>query len=289
MSAPRIPGQAASQRNGWFSAHRFLLLRRLSQIFFLSLFLAGPWFGLWIAKGNLASSLTFGVLPLTDPLIALQSVFARHRPETQMLIGAGLVLIAYLLLGGRTFCSFVCPINPLTDLAAWSRRRFFPDKGLILKPATRNWLLGGVLLASALSGTIAWETVNPVTSFWRSLVFGGLAGWAFAAAIFLFDLFVAKHGFCGHLCPVGAFYGLIGRATLLRVSARGKNRCDDCLDCFAVCPEPQVIAPALRGAGSPAILAGACTACGRCADVCPEKIFAFTHRFDRRVDPAPHP
>jgi len=28
--------------------------------------------------------------------------------------------------------------------------------------------------------------------------------------------------------------------------------------------------------------------CGACADACPERVFRFTHRFDRRVDaPAP--
>ncbi|MCW2282261.1 ferredoxin-type protein NapH [Rhodoblastus acidophilus] len=284
MTFERIPGVAATARRGWFAAHKFLLLRRLSQLGFLALFLTGPWFGLWIAKGTLASSLTLNVLPLTDPLVALQSLLARHVPEARMLTGAAIVLIAYLLLGGRTFCSWVCPINPVTDLAGYLRRRFVEGKGLILKPATRYWGLGGVLLASAVTGSIAYEVINPVTTFWRDLVFGGVAGLVMAAMIFLFDLFVAKNGFCGHLCPVGAFYGLIGAKTVLRVSARGRENCDDCLDCFAVCPEPLVIAPALRGKDSPVIRSGACTACGRCADVCSEHIFVYATRFDRRVE-----
>ena len=53
--------------------------RRFSQLSILALFLLGPWFGLWIVKGNLNSSLTLDVLPLTDPYVLLQSLVAGYR------------------------------------------------------------------------------------------------------------------------------------------------------------------------------------------------------------------
>ena len=134
--------------------------------------------------------------------------------------------------------------------------------------------------------TIAWELVNPVTMLHRGLVTGGILGLGSAAlataAVFLFDLGIAQRGWCGHLCPVGAFYGLVGRFSLIRVSAVNRAACDDCLDCFAVCPERQVIAPALRGAAKgvgPLILSGDCTNCGRCIDVCSKAVFRFAPRF----------
>lgn len=290
MIASRIPGREAARLYGWWRAYRFLLLRRAAQLGFLGLFLTGPLFGVWIAKGTLASSVTFDVLPLTDPFILLQSLAARHLPEATALIGAAIVLGAYLLLGGRTYCSWVCPINPVTDLAAYLRRRFDLDKGWSMKPATRWWLLALVLVVSAATGTIAWELVNPITAFWRAAVFGAGLGVVGVIAIFAFDLFAVRHGWCGHICPVGAFYGLVGRVTLLRVSAPGRARCDDCLDCYSVCPEMHVIAPALRGERTgrgPVIASGDCTVCGRCIDVCPERVFTLTHRFDDRLDPAP--
>ncbi|HAY28250.1 MAG TPA: quinol dehydrogenase ferredoxin subunit NapH, partial [Candidatus Accumulibacter sp.] len=40
--------------------------------------------------------------------------------------------------------------------------------------------------------------------------------------------------------------------------ASKRAACNDCMDCFEVCPEPQVIRPALKGAGKgigPVILA----------------------------------
>lgn len=277
----RLPGPASTAARGWFAAHRFLILRRLSQLFFLGLFLSGPLAGLWIAKGTLASSMTFDVLPLTDPLFALQSMLARHWPEATALLGAAIVLAAYAATRGRLYCAWVCPVNPVADAAQWLRRRLGWRKSLRLERRTRYWLLGGVLLAALLTGTVVWEQVNPVTVLHRGLVFGASAalgaGVAVAAAIFLFDLGVADRGWCGHLCPVGAFYGLVGAKGSLAVAAPRREACDECLDCYAVCPEPHVIGPALHGSPSSSrvIANGDCTACGRCIDVCHQSVFAF--------------
>jgi len=98
--------------------------------------------------------------------------------------------------------------------------------------------------------------------------------------IFLLDLFVSRRAWCGHLCPVGAFYSLLGFVSPLRVSAANRAKCDDCMDCFRVCPEQQVIKPASRrGQGlGPVILSGNCTNCGRCIDVCARDVFQFDIR-----------
>lgn len=286
MSANRNAGAAAREQHGVWIANRWLILRRATQLGFFLLFASGPWLGIWIAKGTLASSMTLDVLPLSDPLIILQSLVARHMPETLALVGAAIVLVAYMLVGGRVYCSWVCPVNPVTDLAAWLRRRMDIGKGWALKPSQRYWFLASVLVASAVTGTIAFELVNPITTIYRNLLFGVSWGLSLLAMIFLFDLFVARNGWCGHLCPVGAFYGLLNANGLLRVTARGRERCDDCMDCYAVCPEMHVISPALKAKGntSPIIANWDCTSCGRCIDVCPEKVFAFTHRFDHRID-----
>ncbi|MFN0184442.1 MAG: quinol dehydrogenase ferredoxin subunit NapH [Aquabacterium sp.] len=264
-------------------ARRWLLARRLSQAGILLLFGLGPWFGWWLVKGNLSSSLTLGVLPLTDPYTLLQSLAAGHWPLATAWLGAALVLGLYLLVGGRSYCAWVCPVNPLTDAAAWLRRRLGLRGGLRLTRHLRHGLLLATLLAAAGSGSLAWELVNPVSMLHRGLIFGMGAGWAVLAALFLFDLLVAERGWCGHLCPVGAFYSLPGRIGLLRVAAVRRSACNDCADCYAVCPEPQVIKPALKavdGAG-PAILSAQCTNCARCIDVCSKDVFAFGTRWAR--------
>lgn len=285
MSANLTPYVEAFEKKGFWLSQRFLILRRFSQFFFLALFLTGPMFSVWIAKGTLASSMTLGVLPLTDPFVLAQSLAARHWPETLALLGAAIVLGAYLLLGGRSYCAWVCPVNPVADLAATLRRRLGITHSAKLRPEWRKYIAVGAIITSAITGIVAWELVNPVTAFHRALVFGLWFGVASVVAIFIFDLLVAKHGWCGHLCPVGAAYGAIGKFSLLRVAAPNRAACDDCMDCFAICPEPHVISPALRGGktgASPVILSPDCTLCGACIDVCPEQVFRFTHRFDAR-------
>jgi len=97
---------------------------------------------------------------------------------------------------------------------------------------------------------------------------------------------VSRRGWCGHLCPMGAFYGLLGHISILRVSAKKRQACNDCMDCFVVCPEPHVITPALRGADTqtgPLILSGDCTNCARCIDVCSKDVFAFDFRFNNHA------
>lgn len=276
------PGAEAVAVKGWLQANRWLLLRRATQVGLLLLFLAGPWFGLWIVKGNLASSLTLDTLPLTDPLLLLQELLAGQWPVSSAFIGAGIVLLFYLLVGGRVYCSWVCPINIVTDAAEWLRRRLGLKGGAHFPRATRYWMLGAVFGLALLTGTLAWEWVNPVSMVFRGLVFGMGLAWGMVAAIFLFDLLISRRGWCGHLCPVGAFYGLLGKGALLRVAADKRAACDDCLDCFSVCPEQQVIRPALKGASKgigPVIVPGECTNCGRCIDVCAKDVFHFTSRF----------
>ncbi|MBT0963097.1 quinol dehydrogenase ferredoxin subunit NapH [Denitromonas iodatirespirans] len=277
------PGAEAVQEKGWWRAHKWLLLRRASQLGILALFLLGPWFGLWIVKGNLSSSLTLGVLPLTDPYLLLQSVAAGQWPYKEAVLGAGIVAAFYLLFGGRLFCSWVCPVNLVTDAAAWLRRRLGIKGGKVPSEYTRYWLLGLMLAASALTGSLAWEWVNPVSMLHRGLIFGFGLSWGIVLGVFVYDLLLASRGWCGHVCPVGAFYGVLNKTALIRVTADKRAECNDCMDCFAVCPEPQVIRPALKAVAQdhPLILDQDCTSCGRCIDVCSKDVFRLTTRFDR--------
>lgn len=281
MSAQRIGAEAVAAK-GWLGAHRFLLARRATQAGILALFLLGPLAGLWIVKGNLAYSLTLNTLHLADPYVLLQSLLAGHVPEKAGIIGGLTVLGFYFLVGGRAYCSWVCPVNLVTDAAKWLRDRLgIRGPGANISRNARYWVLGLTLVMALATGTLAWEMVNPVSMLPRGLIFGMGAAWVVVGAVFLFDLFVSRHGWCGHVCPVGAFYGLVNRWSPLKVNAAQRARCNDCMDCFAVCPEPQVIKPALKGESQglgPVILAPACTNCGRCIDVCSKDVFSFGSR-----------
>ena len=277
----RIAGREAAQKKGWLQAQKWLLLRRISQLGILGLFLLGPLAGIWIVKGSLSASETLGFLPLSDPLIILQSFIAGHTIAVKALIGTLLVITLYVLTGGRAYCSWVCPINMLTDGTAWLNRRLDLNRSFNLSRSVRYWLLAAILVMAYISGAIIWEWLNPVTIFQRGLLFGMGLGWIMVGAILFLDTFVVKHGWCGHLCPVGAFYSLLGFFSFLRVKAAQREQCTDCMDCFTVCPEPQVIRPALKGDehSSPVILSNNCINCGRCIDTCPHNVFQFSKRF----------
>ncbi|HAS6503222.1 TPA: quinol dehydrogenase ferredoxin subunit NapH [Vibrio parahaemolyticus] len=270
-------GKEAVEKLGWWRAHRFLILRRLCQFAIIALFMAGPTLG--VLTGNLSSSMLFDTVPLSDPLIVLQALATGHIPEFNALLGVVIVVVFYAILAPRAFCAWVCPLNIVTDLAAWLRRKFNIKASYRWSPAIRYWLIPVLMLGSALSGAILWTWLDPVAAMHRGLVFGMGAGWVLIALVFVLDLLLVEHGWCGHLCPLGATYGVIGRKSLLRVTAVRREDCTKCMDCFYVCPEPEVLRQPLKE-GDRRVMDQNCISCGRCLDVCPEHVFEFKNRLN---------
>ncbi|MCF7370520.1 quinol dehydrogenase ferredoxin subunit NapH [Vibrio sp. J2-3(2022)] len=268
-------GKEAVEKLGWWRAHRFLILRRLCQLTIIALFMAGPTLG--ALTGNLSSSMLLDTVPLSDPLIVLQALATGHVPEFNALLGVVIVVVFYAILAPRAFCAWVCPLNIVTDLAAWLRRKLNIKASYRWSPTIRYWLIPVLMLGSALSGAILWTWLDPVAALHRGLVFGMGAGWVLIALVFVLDLLLVEHGWCGHLCPLGATYGVIGRKSLLRVTAVRREDCTKCMDCFYVCPEPEVLRQPLKE-GDRRVMDQNCISCGRCLDVCPEHVFEFKNR-----------
>ncbi|WP_416827313.1 4Fe-4S binding protein, partial [Helicobacter ganmani] len=107
--------------------YRYLFLRRIVQIGLLALYVLGNYTSFKILQGNLSSSLVFGVIPLSDPYAILQLFFAGSIVGANALLGALLILLLYGLFLGRAYCSFVCPMNLITDFASFLRRAFGLD------------------------------------------------------------------------------------------------------------------------------------------------------------------
>ncbi len=273
-------GKEALEKLGWWRAHRFLILRRLCQFTIIALFMAGPTLG--ILTGHLSSSMLLDTVPLSDPLIVLQALATGHVPEFNALLGVVIVVVFYAILAPRAFCAWVCPLNIVTDLAAWLRRKLNIKASYRWSPVIRYWLIPVLMLGSALSGAILWTWLDPVAALHRGLVFGMGAGWVLIALVFVLDLLLVEHGWCGHLCPLGATYGVIGRKSLLRVTAVRREDCTKCMDCFYVCPEPEVLRQPLKE-GDRRVMDQNCISCGRCLDVCPEHVFEFKNRLSVKV------
>ncbi|MDD3059791.1 MAG: quinol dehydrogenase ferredoxin subunit NapH [Sulfurimonas sp.] len=258
--------------------YRYLIMRRVTQIALLILYFGANAWGWKILQGNLSSSLVFGLVPLSDPFAALQMLAAGALLATNLLIGAGIIAAFYLIVGGRVFCSWVCPINMITDAANYLRRKLQIDKLPNRQSVSRKmryWILALSLILSFFMGVTAFEFVSPISMMHRGIIFGLGFGWAAMLIIFLFDLFVLKNGWCGHVCPLGGFYSLLGSFSLIRVKHTQEN-CTLCMKCKLVCPEHQVLH--MIGKESLPVLSGECTNCARCIEVCDDDALGFSLR-----------
>jgi ferredoxin-type protein NapH len=209
----------------------------------------------------------------------MQMVAAGAVVATDLLLGVAVVTLFYFLIGGRAFCSWVCPINMVTDSANFLRRIFDIDRAQLQKqPISRNvryWVLGLSIVVSAFMGIAAFEFISPISMLHRGIVFGIGFGWAAVLIIFIFDLFVLKNGWCGHICPLGGFYSLLGKFSFIRVHHIEEN-CTLCMKCKVVCPEKQVLH--MIGKESLPVLSGECTNCARCIEVCDDDALKFSIR-----------
>ena len=254
---------------------KFLIARRIIQVSILFLFFGGNYYGWSVLKGNLSFSYIFDTIPLSDPYAILQMLVAGASIASSALIGAVLIFLFYALLGGRAFCSWVCPVNIITDAANWSRRKFGFDMIAKKQPSSRKlryWILAISLIISYFFGVGAFEFISPISMVHRGLIFGIGFGIATIVILFFFDLFVLKNGWCGHLCPLGGFYSIIGKFRLLKVK-HDSSACTACMKCKVVCPEEQVLSMIAKE--SAPVVSGECINCGRCIDVCDDNALGF--------------
>ncbi|RXJ66230.1 quinol dehydrogenase ferredoxin subunit NapH [Halarcobacter ebronensis] len=258
--------------------NKYLILRRFVQISIMVLYFGANAWGWNILIGNLSSSKILGLIPMSDPYAVLQMFASGAIIASDIFIGALIAILFYSIIGGRAFCSWVCPVNMITDLANYIRRKFGLNRIQKKQPATRSmryWIIAISLVISAIFGVAAFEFISPISMLHRGIIFGLGFGWAAILIIFLFDLFVLKNGWCGHICPLGGFYSLIGRFSLIRVEHQ-EEKCTLCMKCKEVCPESQVLF--MVGKSSGQVLLGECTNCARCIEVCDDDALNFSIR-----------
>lgn len=258
--------------------HRFFLSRRIVQIVILSTYFLANLYGWHVVRGNLSSSVVFGFIPLSDPFATLQMFFAGAVISADILLGVAVVLFFYGVIGGRFFCSWVCPVNIITESASWLRKKLpFEEKesAVSFSRNLRYWVIAISLILSYLFSLAAFEMISPIGIAHRGVIFGFTFGfgWSFLVAIFLFDLFSQKYGWCGHICPLGGFNALIGKYSLIKV-VHDKDKCLLSMECFKVCPEVEVLE--MVGKKSHIIGGAGCIKCGRCIEVCENDAFKIS-------------
>lgn len=263
--------------------YKYLTARRITQTAVMFLFFAGNAFGWNVLRGNLSSAKVLDAIPLSDPFAVLQSYSAGAAIAADALTGAIVILLFYAVLGGRVFCGWVCPVNMVTDLANKIRTSFHLDarwKSWNVDRGVRYWIIALSIVLSAVLGVTAFEWISPIGALHRGIIYGFGFGWAFILIVFLFDLFAVKNGFCGHLCPLGGFYSLIGRFGFLRIDY-DRDKCTLCMKCTDICPEKQVLH--MVGEQSGPVLSGECINCGRCVEVCDDDAVNFSSIYSKKI------
>lgn len=285
----------------WARENKWRLLRRTVQILVILLLLS-PVVGLGVFSGTLISGELFGIT-LTDPLAALDYALAAKTVTVSVFVGAILIIGFYFVVGGRVFCSWVCPIHLVSEQA----RRFNKKRSALSHERSRHrkyWVLGIVLVLSFVTYRPVFELISPIGAISQNIALGtGYAGvepqaggltdmdgvvagrgdgtrWILLNSslllvlfVMLTDAFVTRGWWCEHTCPVGALYSIVGRwsPTRIRIDQRA---CTNCGECQEVCPVPDVLDPAVGG-DTDRVLSGDCSNCLNCVDVCSEKALAL--------------
>ncbi len=241
---------------------------------------------LQVLEGTLVGSRFIG-LHLIDPFVTLQVFLAHRAIPVNMAIGTLTVLIAYFVLGGRSFCAWICPYGMLSEIGEHIRFRLI-EKGIIKKRTplpdkTKFFIWAALLIACFLTGLLVFETFNVVGIIYRALLYGGAFSLMIVLLVLLAEIFISRRVWCRSICPVGTTYGLLNLVSLLKLKAE-KPRCNQCGACTAVCHAPKALAPVFdKNDKALYIVSTDCTMCGRCVDVCEENVLSFSNRLKNLV------
>ena len=190
------------------------------------------------------------------------------------------------LLGGRIFCAFACPFGWLQEMLSrvtrwkiriprlWNGLKYL---ALLLMVVLIPLILG---YDQAARFNLYFCKICPDGSLTASLPaylskakdpFGGATNpYLFRFGILLLFLglmLIVSRPFCRLLCPLGAFYGLLSKWALFRITPQSQL-CVSCGKCHQVCPVD--LLPE-KEAGS-----RECIACMECIKTCPKKAIEWS-------------
>ena len=238
-------------------------------------------------EGSMIASRLMG-FHMVDLFSGLEVIAAHGKIATNLLMGLIFVAVVYLILGGRSFCSWVCPYGLLSE---WSEslHKKLVEANLIKKrkKVTTSWkffIAFCFWAASYGSGYLVYQYVNLVGITSRILICGLLETGLIILFVLLIEIFFYQRVWCRSVCPSGATFGLLGKVSLIKIQA-DKEKCDNCGACTAQCHVPEALKIVFLKGTEPVIniTSTDCTLCGKCMDVCDRDVFSYGHRLKKLV------
>ena len=266
---------------------RWILVIAIHLLFFLSFAI-----DIQTLEGTLNGSRFLG-FHLIDVFTTMEMFLAVHHLHINIIIGVSTITLFYILVGGRSYCSWVCPYGILSEIGEkWHNtlvaKKIIKSREFDHRVRYVFWII--FLTLSFTSGYLVFETFNVVGILSRAIAYGWSLALVWVVIVFAFEVFFSRRAWCRYICPIGTTYGMIGKVSALRIE--WNDNCDHCMVCHDVCFENQVLEITKakydkqreeKSITKEYITGADCTLCGRCIDVCHEDALSFDFRLKNLV------
>lgn len=236
------------------------------------------------------------------PLGAIEAAVASKTIVPPLFVGLAIAVLLVVLVG-RAFCAWGCPVPLLRRLFGVKEPRYGKDAQSSKRasgaareasdatlPAaerggvndSRNWVLGATVLTTAAFGFPVFCLICPVgltvatfIALWRVFQFSEVTLSLVVFPLILLVEVLLLRKWCHRFCPLGALMGLVARLNktfrpTVNTAVCLRHEGATCSHCAEVCPEgidfhqAEVSAPLSE-----------CTKCGECAVSCPAHAISF--------------
>jgi ferredoxin-type protein NapH len=273
--------------------NNFLYVARLFTRFLFIFILLSPLFGATFFIGTYSSAALFGQIHLSDPFAGLQIVLSNPASLfTSFAISIGIVMVVYAIIG-RMFCSWVCPLGLLLEitdklfLVISDKVSYRYKERFSLKAETSSYdetvdrnikyvLLVIILVVGLLASMPVFELFSPMAIFMRMMIFGIGLELMLIAVVVISNWVYGSANWCSNICPLGAFYSILGSKRLLRIKLQ-ESECVQCGKCYEqACKYGSWILKAAVLERDTNKISNECTNCGDCIAVCKHNALGFS-------------
>ena len=185
----------------------------------------------------------FGGLESLYQIFTAGSLVSKIFSGTMILFGITLVMA---LLFRRSFCGLICPFGAIQEFFAKLGNMIFKRKFIIpaivdaplrylkyivlLITVAFAWMTAGLWMAPYDPWSAYGHLSEGLETVWSTTAVGLILLVVTIIGSVLYDRF-----FCKYLCPMGAFYAILGKISPLKV-VRNEDSCINCGICSKVCP-----------------------------------------------------